>query len=105
MIFLVDVQICQSDHPAYNTFTLFTDGNRGIGVIQQRYDPRTKTTWWGSLSQDNIFNILNSPFFEEWWDDVARVGSSNSFHVTELRKVMWALRMKPLPKEPWETKF
>jgi hypothetical protein len=105
VVFLIKVQICQSDHPAYNAFSLFANGNKGIGVIQQRYDPRTKTTWWGPVDKDNTFYILHSPFFEEWWNDVSRPAANGLYHVVELRKVMWALHIKPSPKEPWETKF
>ena len=30
------------DHPVYNHCTLFLVGERGLAVIQQRYDPETK---------------------------------------------------------------
>lgn len=102
---MVTFEIHASTHPAYNSFTLFTDGSKGIGVIQQRYDPRFKCTWWGPIDKDHAFYILHSPYFDEWWEDSARVASNGLYHVMEIRKVMWALHMKPLPKEPWETKF
>lgn len=34
------------DHPVYNHCTLFLVGERGLAVIQQRYDPETKHTFW-----------------------------------------------------------
>lgn len=32
------------EHPVYNSCTLFLIGDKGLAVIQQRFDARTKTT-------------------------------------------------------------
>ena len=37
------------EHPVYNSCTLFLIGDKGIAVIQQRFDARTKTTWWSEV--------------------------------------------------------
>lgn len=34
------------NHPIYNECTLFQIGEKGLAVIQQRFDPDTKATWW-----------------------------------------------------------
>ena len=34
------------NHLVYDTCALFKIGKRGLAVIQQRYDPETKHTWW-----------------------------------------------------------
>ena len=51
------------NHPLYSFCTLFKIGDRGIAVIQQRFDPDTKTTWWSDIDtelQDEIY--LNTNF-------------------------------------------
>lgn len=57
-----ETYIC--DHPVYNRCTLIKIGEKGIAIIQQRFDP-----------------------------------------TVTIRQIMWALRMKPLPKNRWETTF
>ena len=102
---MIEVKIRQSNHPSYSAFTLFTDGSKGFGVIQQRYNPQFKCTWWGPIDQDLTYYILHSPFFDEFWDANARAVGAADNNVIEVRKVMWGLHMKPLKKELWETKF
>ena len=38
------VYIC--NHPVYSRCTLYKIGNKGLAVIQQRYNVRTKSTYW-----------------------------------------------------------
>ena len=40
------------NHPLYSFCTLFKIGDRGIAVIQQRFDPDTKTTWWSDIDTE-----------------------------------------------------
>ena len=42
-----EVYIC--DHPVYNRCTLYKIREKGLAVIQQRFDPVTKTTCLGEL--------------------------------------------------------
>ena len=42
-----DTYIC--NHPVYDRCTLYLIDKKGLGVIQQRYDPNTKQTWWGEI--------------------------------------------------------
>lgn len=37
------------NHPVYDKCTLFQIDNKGLAIIQQRFDHRTKTTWWGEI--------------------------------------------------------
>ena len=34
------------NHPVYDSCTLFEIGDKGLAVIQQRYDAETKSTFW-----------------------------------------------------------
>ena len=37
------------NHPVYNRCTLFQIGEKGLSVIQQRFDEKTKKTWWSDI--------------------------------------------------------
>lgn len=41
------VYIC--DHPVYSRCTLYVIGEKGLAVIQQRFDPLSKRTYWGEI--------------------------------------------------------
>lgn len=37
------------DHPVYSHCTLYKIGEKGLAVIQQRYTPETKSTYWTEI--------------------------------------------------------
>ena len=39
--------ICE--HPVYNSCTLYRIEEKGLAVIQQRFDSETKSTWWSEV--------------------------------------------------------
>ena len=41
------IYIC--DHPVYTRCTLFVIGDKGLSIIQQRYEADTKKTWWSEV--------------------------------------------------------
>lgn len=43
------------NHPVYDRCTLFTIGDKGLAVIQQRFNPDTKTTYQMDVSFPMIF--------------------------------------------------
>lgn len=100
---MVVASVQKATHPLYTAYTKFSDGGKSFGAIQQRYNETLHCTWWGPIDKDLIDKILDSPYFDEFWEDTAR--SSGLDHVIEIRRIMWALHMKPLPRELWETKF
>lgn len=93
------------NHPVYSRCTLFEIYDKGLAVIQQRYDPITKTTYWTEIDEwltDGLYLNLN---FKEYFDKRARTCSDGLYPTVTIRQIMWALKMKPLPKERWETVF
>lgn len=42
-----EIYIC--DHPIYNRCTLYKIGNKGLSIVQQRFDPINKTTKWTEI--------------------------------------------------------
>lgn len=98
-------QIYICDHPAYSRCTLFKIEKKGLAVIQQRYDPETKSTWWTEIDPWLNDDIYMHPLFDEVFDKYAKEREDGLYPTMTIRQIMWALRMKPLPREPWETVF
>lgn len=93
------------DHPVYDKCTIFTIGNKGLAVIQQRYDESTKQTWWGEIDPWLTDPLYLHPKFKEFFDNRAGSCTGDLYPTVTIRQIMWALKMKPIPKERWETCF
>lgn len=93
------------DHPAYSVGTLYFFNGIGLVVIQQRYDKNTERTWWGEIDEWLVEAIYSSPGFDSFFNKNAKEKRGDIFPTFTIRQVMWALRMKPLKKEPLETVF
>ena len=94
------------DHPVYNRCTLFKIGNIGLSVIQQRYNISTKSTYWTEVDSwvaDKIY--MNESFLDFFNKFAAECTDDGLYATVTVRQIMWALRMKPLPRERWETVF
>lgn len=98
-------EIYYCDHPVYNECTLFEINGKGLAVIQQRYNEHSKMTWWGSIDPYLTDAIYLHPWFKEYFDDYAGTCTDGLYPTVTIRQIMWALKMKPLSKEPWETYF
>lgn len=93
------------DHPIYSSCTLYKIGNKGISVIQQRHDPDSKTTWWSEIDPWLTDIIYLHPKFKELFDKRAGECIKGLYPTVSVRQIMWALKMKPIPRERWETCF
>lgn len=94
-----------SSSPIYERGTLFKIGNVGMVVIQQRYDPITKHTWWSEIDSWLSNELYLHPKFEEFFKNTAGQEKEGMYPTVTIRQIMWALRMKPLKRESWETYF
>lgn len=92
-------------HPVYDTCTLYLMGDRGLSVIQQRFDTDSKTTWWSEIDPWLTDIIYLHPKFKEYFDDRASECTDGLYPTVTIRQLMWALKMKPIPRERWETCF
>lgn len=97
------IYIC--DHPVYNRCTLFKIGCKGLAVIRQRYDPATKQTWWEDIEPWLGNAIYLHESFKAYFDSHAGEPIGGLYPTVTVRQIMWALRMKPLKRERWETCF
>lgn len=74
-------------------------------MIQQRYDPETKHTWWAEIDPWLTDQLYLHPNFKAFFDDRSGEGTDGVYPTVTIRQIMWALKMKPIPRERWETCF
>lgn len=95
----------ECNHPVYDKCTLYKIGNKGLAVIQQRFDEDDKSTRWGEIDPWLTDAIYLHPKFKELFDERSGECTDGLYPTITIRQIMWALKMKPVPKERWETCF
>ena len=93
------------NHPVYDRCTLYTIGNKGLAVIQQRFEQDGKITYWSEIDPWLTDVLYLHPKFKEFFDARSGEGMDGLYPTVTIRQIMWALKMKPIPKERWETCF
>lgn len=93
------------NHPVYNRCTLYLINNKGLAIIQQRFDPETKTTWWSEIDPWLTDELYLNPGFKEYFDERSSECKDGLYSTVTIRQIMWALKIKPLKKERWDTTF
>ena len=93
------------NHPVYNVCTLFRIGEKGLAVIQQRFDETRKFTYWTEVDSWLTDALYLHPDFKKFFDERAKPCADGIYPTVTIRQIMWALKMKPLPKQRWETVF
>ncbi len=76
-----------------------------MAVIQQRFDPIRKFTYWGEIDPWVTDAIYFNDRFKSYFDERCAIQHNGLYPTVTVRQLMWALKMKPLPKERWETVF
>lgn len=93
------------NHPVYDKCTLFQIGNKGLAIIQQRYNSSTKQTWWQEIDPWLTDVLYLHPKFKEFFDERSGVATDGLYPTVTVRQIMWKLKIKPIPRERWETCF
>ena len=93
------------NHPVYDRCTLFEIGDKGLSVIQQRYDERYKVTYWFEVDPWLTDELYLHSKFKDFFDERSGYCVGGYYPTVTIRQIMWGLRMKPLPRERWETCF
>lgn len=93
------------DHPVYNRCTLYLMNGRGLAVIQQRFDEELKKTWWSEIDPWLTDVLYLHPKFRDYFNERSDVCTNDLYPTVTIRQVMWALKIKPMPKQRWETCF
>ena len=104
-IFAVFGETFECDHPVYSKCTLFKEGKNGLAVIQQRYVPLLKTTYWTEIDEVLVNDIFMNHKFPDFFKERSGPKVNGCYPTVSVRQIMWALRMKPLKRERWETYF
>lgn len=95
----------ECNHPVYDRCTLFEMDGKGLAIIQQRHDPLKKHTWWSELDPWLTDAIYLHDRFREYFDERAGKCTDGLYPTVTVRQIMWAFKMKPLPRQRWETCF
>lgn len=95
----------ECDHPVYDRCTLFKLGDRGLAVIQQRHDISTKRTWWDEIDPWLTDALYLHPNFKKFFDERSGECLDGLYPTVTVRQIMWALKLKPIRRERWETCF
>lgn len=98
-------EVYKCDHPVYNECTLFKIGDDGLAVIQQRYNTSNKNTYWSSIDPWLNNDIYLHPKFKEFFDERAGKCTDGLYPTVTIRQIMWAMKMKPIKRDRWETYF
>ena len=98
-------KIYKCNHSVYNQCTLFVIGDKGLSVIQQRFNKDTKSTYWNEIDSYLTDVIYLNPKFKEYFDEKAKEPVDGLYPTVTVRQIMWALKIKPLKRERWETVF
>lgn len=93
------------DHPVYNNCTLFKIGEKGLAVIQQRYESTNKSTTWTEIDPWLTDMLYLHPGFKEFFDKRSGSATDGLYPTVTIRQIMWALNIKPIKRECWETYF
>jgi hypothetical protein len=93
------------EHPVYDKCTLYQIEDRGLAVIQQRFDEDSKITWWGEIDPWLTDDLYLHPRFREFFDERSGPCTDGLYPTVSIRQIMWALKLKPIPRERWETCF
>ena len=93
------------NHPVYNKCTLFQINDKGLAVIQQRYNKDTKHTYWDEIDPWLTDELYLHENFETFFNERAGKIQNGLYPTVTIRQLMWGLKMKPLSKDRWETCF
>lgn len=97
--------IYECDHPVYDRCTLYKIGRNGLSVIQQRFNEHMKTTFWSEIDPWLTDPIYLHPKFKEYFDERANECNNGLYPTVTIRQIMWSLKLKPIPRQRWETCF
>lgn len=93
------------DHPVYSDCTLYLINDKGLAVIQQRFNRMNKSTTWGRIDPWLTDIIYLHPKFKDIFDKRAGECIAGLYPTMTIRQIMWALKLKPIKRERWETCF
>lgn len=93
------------NHPVYDRCTLYVINKKGLAVIQQRFDKELKSTYWTEIDPWLTDSLYLHPGFKKLFEERSGLAADGLYPTITIRQIMWALKIKPLTRERWETYF
>ena len=94
------------DHPLYNSCRLFkVSDDKGVAIVQQRFNSNLKVFWYDAPDAWIMDEIIKQSGFADYIFDHAGTDEDGVYPTVTVRQVMYALKMKPLKKEWWESQL
>ena len=81
------------NHPVYDRCTLFTIGDKGLAVIQQRFNPDTKTTYWTEVDSWLTDSLYLHPKFKKFFDERAGECTDGLYPTVSIRQIIKSSRI------------
>lgn len=94
--------VYKCNHPLYSTCTLFKSGEMGLAVVQKRFNPDLKVSWWDVIDPWIANDMYEEKGFYVYFSKHAGFPVNGLYPTVDVRKMMYALNMKPLKKKYWE---
>jgi len=91
------------DHPLYSKCTLIKVEDKGLAIVQRRFNAKLKIFWYGPIESWLADLIVAQPGFEAYFEKNSGRENDGLYPTVSVRQVMWALRMKPLRKDEWNS--
>ena len=86
-----ETYIC--DHHVYDNCTLYQIDKKGLVVIQQCYDPKTKRTWWTEIDPWITDDLYLHTKFKEFFDVRSGPCRDGLYLTVAIRQIMWFLKI------------
>ena len=93
------------DHPLYSSCSLYTEKGKGLAVVQRRFNPKMKVFFWSYVDPGLVDDIFSHGKFGEYFAKKCGECTDGLYPTVTVRQIMWALKMKPLRKEWWESQL
>ena len=97
-------RIYRCDHPFYSCCTLYLKDGLGLAVVMKYFDDQRKTFYYDKLPACLANDIYKAEAFPVYFKEHAKPERDGLYPTVTARSIMWALRMRPLKKEWWESK-
>ena len=91
------------EHPLYSECTLIRCGDKGLAIVQKRFNPKLKVFWYGPIDSWLADRIMITKGFGSYFDQHGNYEEDGIYPTVSVRQIMWAMKMKPLRKEWWES--
>lgn len=95
----------ECNHPLYSQCTLLKKDDKGLAIVQMRFNTRLKIFWYGPIDSWLAEQIMGQEGIDAYFAKNAKKPSDGLYPTVTSRQIMWALRMKPLKKAEWESQL